>query len=133
MNVCFPVTTDAGMESTIYGHFASTPFFIIINSDTLQSRLIANSDHANPYAGCNPFSALRGQQLDGIVVGGIGDDSVRVMNMCGFTVYQAASASVSENVALFANNSLPVVEVLQSHLEGRCTSGESGHACNHHH
>jgi len=133
MNVCFPVIADAGIESTIYGHFASSPFFMIIDTDTRQSSLIDNCDSNNPYAGCNPFSALRGQHLDGIIVGGIGDDSVRVMNICGFTVYQAASQSISENVALFENNSLPVVEVLQSHLEGRCGAGAGGHACNHHH
>ena len=131
MNVCFPVITDAGLESAIYGHFASAPFFMIIDTDTLQSSMIANCDSENPFAGCNPFSALKGRQLDGIVVGGIGDDSVRVMNMCGFSIYQAASASVGENVTLFMNSSLSEVEVLQSHLEGRCSSGESGHTCNH--
>ncbi len=34
MKVCFPVIADAGMESTIYGHFASTPFFVIIDTDS---------------------------------------------------------------------------------------------------
>lgn len=131
MNVCFPVMADAGMESTIYGHFASAPFFVIIDTDNRRCSAIANCDRENPYAGCSPFSALRGQKLDGIVVGGIGDDSVRVMNLCGFKVYQASSESVAENVALFESSRLPEVAVLQSHLEGRCSSGESGHVCNH--
>jgi len=131
MKVCFPVINDAGIESAIYGHFASAPNFLIIDTDTRQSSAIANCDRNNPYAGCNPFSALSCQQLDGIVVGSIGDDAVRVMNMCGFKIYQAGSASVTENVALFESNSLPEVEVLQSHLEGRCSDGESGHTCNH--
>jgi len=131
MNICFPVIEDAGMESTIYGHFASTPFFTIIDTETGLSRTIANCDRDNPFAGCNPFSAIGREQLDGIVVGSIGDDSVRVMNMCGFKIYQASSASVAENVALFESNALPEVEFLQSHLEGRC-GGESGHSCNHH-
>lgn len=132
MKICFPVIADAGMESMIYGHFASTPFFTIIDTVTLQSSTIANCDPAHPFAGCNPFSALSSQQLDGIVVGGIGDDSVRVMNMCGFKIFQAGSASVAENMALFESGGLPEVEVLQSHLEGRCSDGESGHTCNHH-
>ena len=132
MKVCFPVIADAGMASEIYGHFASAPNFLIIDTDTRQGNVIANCDRTNPYAGCNPFSALGCLQLDGIVVGSIGDDSVRVMNMCGFKIYQAGSASVTENVELFESSSLPQVEVLQSHLEGRCSDGESGHACNHH-
>jgi len=132
MKICFPVITNAGMESTIYGHFASAPFFLIIDTDTRQSCSLANCDSSNPYAGCNPFSALKGQHLDGIIVGGIGDDSVRVMNMCGFKIYQADTAAVAENLALFESNSLPEVAVLQSRLEGRCSADESGHSCNHH-
>ena len=132
MKICFPVIADAGLESTIYGHFASTPFFTIIDTETMHSSVIANCDRDNPFAGCNPFSALCRQQLDGIVVDSIGDDSVRVMNMCGFKVYRAGSPSVAENVALFESNALPEVEILQSHLEGRCSDGESGHTCNHH-
>jgi predicted Fe-Mo cluster-binding NifX family protein len=131
MKVCFPVIADAGMESTIYGHFASAPFFTIIDTETLQGSVIANCDPAHPYAGCNPFSALTGQHLDGIIVGGIGDDSLRVMNMCGFTVHQAISASVAENVALFTRGTLQEMAVMQSHLEGRCSTDESGCNCSH--
>ena len=131
MNICFPVIADAGIESDIYGHFASAPIFMIIDTDTGLSSAVANCDPASPFAGCNPFSALCRQQLDGIVVGGIGDESVRVMNICGFKVFQADSASVAENVFLFKSSKLPEVSVLQSYLEGRCNEGESGHACNH--
>lgn len=132
MNVCFPVIDDAGMESTIYGHFASAPLFVIIDTDTRHSSVIANCDRDNPFAGCNPFSALSCQQLDGIIAGGIGDDSVRVMNICGFKIFQASSSSVAENLALFESNGLPEVVVQQSHLEGRCSAGEGVHSCNHH-
>ncbi|MDD2852773.1 MAG: NifB/NifX family molybdenum-iron cluster-binding protein [Desulfuromonadaceae bacterium] len=132
MKICFPVIADDGAESILYGHFASAPFFAIIDTETGLNCAIANCDQNNPFAGCNPFSALSRQQLDGIVVGSIGDDSVRVMNMCGFKVFQASSQSLADNVALFESSSLPEVEVLQSHLEGRCNEGESGHACNHH-
>ena len=129
MKVCFPAIADAGMASEIYGHFASAPLFVIIDTDTGISSAIANCDRENPYAGCNPVSALTGQHLDGIVVGGIGDDSLRVMNMCGFTVHQAISASVAENVALFSNGTLQEMAVMQSHLEGRCSNNESGCNC----
>jgi predicted Fe-Mo cluster-binding NifX family protein len=133
MKLCFPVVTDEGMESKIYGHFASAPLFLIVDTLTRQSTVIANCDPSNPFGGCNPFSALKGQQLAGIIVGGIGDESVRVMNLCGFKVYQALSSVLAENIAPFAENSLPEVTVQQSHLEGRCSAGEGGHQCQHHH
>jgi predicted Fe-Mo cluster-binding NifX family protein len=133
MKLCFPVVVDQGMASSIYGHFASAPLFVIIDTVTRQSSVVANCDQGNPYGGCNPFSALKGRQLDGIIVGGIGDESLRVMSMCGFKVYQAHSPAVAENIALFEENSLQEMIVQQSHLEGRCSGGEGAHQCNHKH
>ena len=133
MKLCLPVATDAGMESEVYGHFASAPLFAIVDTVTGQRDIVANCDQSNPYGGCNPFSALKGRQLAGIIVGGIGDESLRVMNLCGFKVYQADSPAIADNIALFETNSLPEMVVQQSHLEGRCSSGEGGHSCNHQH
>ena len=132
MNVCFPVKTNQALQSELYGHFASAPLFLVVDTVANTCRTIANCSPDKPFAGCNPFSALRGQQLDGIVVDAIGDDAVRAMNLCGFTVYQAVSTAVAVNLESLGNGALSEVLVLQSHLEGRCSSGESGHACNHH-
>jgi predicted Fe-Mo cluster-binding NifX family protein len=120
------------MESSIYGHFASAPFFLLVDTAAGEASVVANCDPEQPYAGCNPFSALRGRELAGIVVGGIGDESLRVMNLCGHRVYQAQTASVALSVALFEKKELSELLVQQSHLEGRC-SGGGAHQCNHQH
>jgi predicted Fe-Mo cluster-binding NifX family protein len=134
VKVCFPVLQDDGINGTIYGHFASTPLFSIIDTTTGTSSTVKNCDKKNPDAGCNPFSALRGRQLDGIIVGGIGDDSLRTMNMCGFRVFEAQSASVAENLELLKNDSLAEATILNSHHEGRCGDEDgASHGCNHDH
>jgi predicted Fe-Mo cluster-binding NifX family protein len=124
MKICFPVITEEGLDSTIYGHFASAPWFLVVDTSCMQSYVIANCDQNNLYGGCNPFMALRGLKLDGIVVGGIGDDALRAMNMCGFRVFQAEGASVRENVERFQLQALHELEMLYSELEGTC----AGHA-----
>lgn len=131
MKLCFPVITGEGMESTIYGHFASAPWFLVVDTVIMQTYVLANCDEKNIYAGCDPFMALRDRHLDGIIVAGIGDDALRTMNMCGFKVYQAKSASVSENVDLFEQQALPELEVQNSHLEGSCTDHEGERTCGH--
>lgn len=133
MKLCFPVITEAGIESAIYGHFASAPWFLIVDTDTRQTYVLANCDEKNLYGGCNPFMALRDLNLDGIVVGGIGDDALRTMNMCGFRVFQAISDSVRENVDLFEQHALPEVELQNSHLEGSCADREGERTCGHCH
>jgi predicted Fe-Mo cluster-binding NifX family protein len=133
MKLCFPVVTDERLESTIYGHFASAPWFLIYDTVIRQTCVVANCDENNLYGGSNPFMALRNMHLDGIVAGGIGDDALRTMNMCGFRVYQAQSASVRENVELFEQQLLTEVELQNSHLEGSCADREGARTCGHCH
>jgi len=129
MKVCFPVITEEGLDSTIYGHFASAPWFLIVDTGSMQSYVVANCDQNDLYGGCNPFMTLRDLKLDGIVVGGIGDDALRTMNMCGFRVFQAESASVRDNTGLFEQRLLPELEVLHSDLEGPCDGHDGERSC----
>ena len=133
MKLCFPVVSDERMDSTIYGHFASAPWFLIVETESRGSYVVANCDENNLYGGCNPFMALKGMHLDGIVVGGIGDDALQTMNMCGFRVFQAEGASVRENVELFVQQLLSEVELKNSHLEGSCADREGESTCGHCH
>ena len=129
MKVCFPVITEEGLDSKIYGHSASAPWFLIVDTGSMQSYVVANCDQNDLYGGCNPFMALRGLKLDGIVVGGIGDDALRAMNMCGFRVYQAESAAVRENATLFKQQLLPELEVMNSDKEGTCSDQAGERTC----
>jgi predicted Fe-Mo cluster-binding NifX family protein len=129
MKLCFPIISGEGLDSTIYGHFASAPWFLVVDTEISQTYVLANCDDKNLYAGCNPFMALRDRHLDGIVVGGIGDDALRTMNMCGFRVFQAEGAAVRENVELFKQSLLPELEVLHSDLEGPCDGHEGERIC----
>jgi predicted Fe-Mo cluster-binding NifX family protein len=127
MKVCFPVLKDDGLQSTMYGHFASAPLFLEVDTDTGQASAIPNCDKFNPDAGCDPFKALAGRQLDGVVVGGLGDNLLEMLNMMGFRVYEAQTESVEENVELFGKQELPEMEKQNSAEAGRCgdESGES--------
>lgn len=134
MKLCFPITSNNGVDSPIYGHFASSPFFLIYNTTNCLGSVVENHDKHNPYAGCNPFMALRGRKLDGIVVGGIGDEALRVMNMCGYRVYQAQSELVADNLALIKAGKLQELSVMDSHLEGKCSNDDgSPRSCSHGH
>lgn len=132
MKVCFPVLADQGLQSTIYGHFASAPVFLEVDTDSGETAAIANCDKQNPEAGCNPFRALTGRQFDGVIVGGVGDNLLELLNMMGFRVYEAQTACVEENLVLFGKQELPELQKQNSVEAGRC-AGVGDHSCNHDH
>jgi predicted Fe-Mo cluster-binding NifX family protein len=121
------------MASTIYGHFSSASYFLVVDTQTKQTDAIANCDPRNPDAGCNPFLALTRLHLDGIIAGGIGDVTIRLMNSLGFRVFEAQTASVEASVALFEQNALAEAVACDSHLEGRCSDDGGSGTCNHNH
>jgi len=133
MKVCFPVIKDEGMASRIFGHFASAPQFMLVDTETEETTSVHNHDKAAPEAGCNPFKALSGSQLDGVIVGGVGDNLLELLNMMGFRVYEAQSDSVRENVELFGRQELPELKKQGSVDAGRCDGEEGGHQCGHSH
>ena len=133
MKVCFPVVKDEGLTSQIYGHFASAPQFMLVDTETKESSAIPNHDKSNPEAGCNPFKALVGRQLDGVVVGGIGDNLLAMLNMLGFSVYEAHSESVWGNVELFDRQELQDVKQQFSAEAGRCEDEDGSGGCDHSH
>ena len=134
MKVCFPVAQDAGLESSIYGHLGSTPQFIAIDTDSEEVSCFPNADPLAPERGCNVLKALCHHSLEAIIVDGIGDGFLQMLNGFGIEVFQAESASIRENLTMFKENQLSRVEMLNSKNAGRCNSDDdTPHTCNHSH
>ncbi len=132
MRLGFPVVRDEGMDSRIYGHFASAPMFLSVDTETGEVISFENCDQQNPFAGCNPFKALVGRSLDNMIVSGIGDGYLELLNMMGMVVYQAESENVRENIDLFKKDALLQLEMQNSAEAGKCEGAEE-HGCSHDH
>jgi len=124
MKICFPIEKDQGLESVVFGHFGSAPMFLLVDTDGNQATAISNSDQHHAHGACNPLRALNGQQVDGIVVGGIGTGALNHLRHAGMRVFKALGATVRENMEMIAGNALPEFAVQDS------CSGH-GHGCSH--
>ncbi|HMK60203.1 MAG TPA: NifB/NifX family molybdenum-iron cluster-binding protein [Dissulfurispiraceae bacterium] len=125
MKICFPTQNPEGVDSAVFNHFGSAPSFVVIDTDTKEVGVINNRDVHHVHGACNPMKALSGAKVDAIVVGGIGAGALNKLNQLGISVYRAMAPTVSENIALFERNSLPVLTLQQ------CCGGHSGDGCAH--
>ena len=126
MKLCFPVKTDSGLESGIFGHFGSAPFFVVFDTETKKTFTINNQDLDHIHGQCNPMKALDGKVVDAIIVGGIGAGAIRGLNNKGIKVYKADKGDIRENITLFEAGTL--MEMTMAH-----TCGGHGDACGHGH
>ncbi|PNU20997.1 diguanylate cyclase [Geothermobacter hydrogeniphilus] len=109
MKICFPVVENQGLESEVYGHFGSAPQFIVVDTRSREIRALNNSDQHHAHGACQPLKALGGQDVDAIVVGGIGAGALMGLNRAGLTVYQAQGVTIADNITCLAEDELPVL------------------------
>ncbi len=124
MKIGFAVQVNEGMESTVYGHFGSAPAFIIVDTELNEVLGLNNRNMHHEHGACNPIMALNGNQIDAMVVGGIGGGALMKLNAMGIKVYSAGAMTVKENVALLADNRLQELSMENS---CRAHQGQCGH------
>jgi predicted Fe-Mo cluster-binding NifX family protein len=106
MRICIPAGTDAGLESPVFGHFGSAPYFVVHDTDAGGTEVIENENQHHAHGGCQPLAAFDGQTLDALVVGGIGRRAIARLNQAGTKVYRAVEGTVAANVTKLAAGEL---------------------------
>jgi predicted Fe-Mo cluster-binding NifX family protein len=107
MNICIPVENELGLDSTVCAHFGSAPFFLMVDTETLECKSLPNNDQHHAHGMCHPVAALGGEQVDGIVVGGIGMGALNKLNAAGYQVFQSQYSTAKETVEAYKNGKLP--------------------------
>jgi len=127
MKICFPVSANKGLDSPVYNHFGSAPMFLLVDAEQRSVAEAVNRDSHHRHGACRPLRVLGSQDIDAIVVGGIGAGALSVLNQAGYKVYQAGAGTVAENLDLFLKRELAELTPAQS-----CT-GHHRHQCGSHH
>ncbi|MCK4910070.1 MAG: NifB/NifX family molybdenum-iron cluster-binding protein [Thermodesulfovibrionales bacterium] len=99
MKVCFPVESDEGLESTVFGHFGSAGAFVVVDTEDGGHKVLMNNDAHHAHGMCSPLKALGGESVDSIVVGGIGAGALGKLAAMGIEVFRANEGTVNENLA----------------------------------
>jgi len=114
MKICFPVESDQGLNSEIFGHFGSAPLFVVFDTQEKSVHTINNQDLGHVHGMCNPLKALNGKMVDHIIVGGIGAGAINKLNEMGIKVYRASKGSIQDNIGLLEHRALPEMTVAQA-------------------
>lgn len=122
MRVCIPVEENRGESSIAYNHFGSAPFFLIYNLESKEIKVINNGDLNHAHGMCQPLKALGGEQIDVILVGGIGGGALVKLNNQGIKVYEVSNGTVLQNIEL-----LKSAKLREFLLSNSCNQ----HGCSH--
>jgi len=125
MRICIPIMEDRGVESAVCEHFGSAPAFLIVDTETNQTRAIVNGDQHHAHGMCQPLSALASQAIDGMVVGGIGRGALLKLQAANIQVFLSGHATVAETLTALKENRLQPVGL--EHACAQHGQGAGGH------
>lgn len=131
MKICFPTTSNEGLESSVYGHFGSAPMFLIIDTEAGTVTGQVNRDLVHAHGQCQPLRAMSGQEVDAIVVGGIGAGALRGLNRAGLKVYRSQGGKIADDLACLVQEGLE--ELTPDQVCGGHGSHGHGHGHGHSH
>ena len=133
MNICIPVNEDLGLQSPVCAHFGSAPLFLIVDTDTDACRAVVNQHAVHAHGMCQPLAALSKEQLDGIVVGGIGMGALMKLKASNIEVFLSKYSTVDETIAAYKTGSLqPMTPQNTCAGHGHGPQGRARHGCGHH-
>jgi len=106
VNVCIPVIEDQGLESRVNQHFGSAPLFVVVETESGTCHTIPNGNQHHEHGACQPLSALAGESIDSVIVGGIGMGAVEKLRAADIRVFISRLATVKEALAALKDGSL---------------------------
>ena len=94
MNVCFPATQDLGLDSPVSRHFGSAPLFVLVDTASREPRALSNGHAAHEHGACRPLDPLAGENIDAVVVGGIGPGALQRLRAAGIVILRAGAPTI---------------------------------------
>ncbi|MCK5569510.1 MAG: NifB/NifX family molybdenum-iron cluster-binding protein, partial [Spirochaetes bacterium] len=92
MRICIPAQNSKGLDSIVYGHFGSAPYFIIYDTGDKSIDVINNEDNPHAHGSCNPLISFENKPIDIMVTGGIGTRALQKLNDVGVRAYKPDTA-----------------------------------------
>ena len=100
VKIAFASQDNLGKKSSLYTHFGSANFFIIVDTQTGSVEGVVNEDREHLHGKCNPLAALGGMDVNTVVVGGIGAGALRKLRANGISVYRGVKGTIEKNLEL---------------------------------
>ena len=86
MKICIPTKDERGMESELFGHFGSAPFFTVVDSESGEVEIRQNDNTHHGRGGCHPMRQFGSQSVDAVVCQGMGRRAVASLTEAGVRV-----------------------------------------------
>ena len=126
MKVCIPIVDERGLNSPVSLHFGSAPYFLLVDQETGENRMVSNANQHHEHGRCQPLATLGNEEIDCIAVAGIGRGALTRLLQAGISVHLARPGTALECLRALESGSLPEFEPAAA-----CGGHGNGHGHRH--
>ncbi|OGV48082.1 MAG: hypothetical protein A2X49_12775 [Lentisphaerae bacterium GWF2_52_8] len=122
MRICIPTSTSEGKKAAVNGHFGSTPFFAILDSDSAAIEFIENPNQHHSHGMCQPLSYLAGKDIDVVICEGMGARAVQKLKDAGIKAFRGTRkyGNVEELFEAFKKGEMEEISIENACMEHDC-------------
>ena len=110
MKICIPAEDNKGLESNVYGHFGSAPYFLIFDTEAKTSEFLKNAED-HEHGQCVPVGRLMPHNISAVLCGGIGAGAASKLNAAGMKVYKGEAETLEKMLEIFNTGKMPELDV----------------------
>jgi len=120
MRVCVPAETDEGLQSKLYDHFGSAPYFIIYDTERSAIDVIYNTNKSHIHGRCHPLSVINDHKIDAVLCRGIGLKALLKLRDTGIKVYKSESIIFKDVLDEYNRNKSEEITIDKTCLNNTC-------------
>ena len=95
------ISEGDSLESFVAEDFGHAPYFLIVDSDTMDYRVVGNEFAESEGAGMKVADAIVGIGVDAVITGGIGTHGIDILQKAGIIVSYDEEGTVEECITDF--------------------------------
>jgi predicted Fe-Mo cluster-binding NifX family protein len=111
MKICMPVLDEKGMDSVVYGHFGSAPFFALYDTDKQTVSFVKNNESEHEHGQCMPVAALQKIGAEVMLCKGMGMRAANLLIEAGITPNMVDAKTISDAITQFNEKNVNVMNV----------------------
>ena len=105
MKICIPTEGSLGLNDVVGEHFGRVPTYTIVDSETLNAKIIPNTSQHMGGIGYPP-DLMKQEGVNILICKGLGRKALHLFNAYDIEVYIGASGTVRESIESFKNGLL---------------------------
>jgi predicted Fe-Mo cluster-binding NifX family protein len=115
-----PVLDANGMDSVVFGHFGSAPFFAVYDTDKQDVSFVNNNESEHEHGQCMPVAALQKIGAEAVLCKGMGMRAANLLLGAGIKPYLVEAETISGAISHYKEKNIRLLDANNSCQHHNC-------------